>query len=171
MRVGIGYDSHRFAAGRKLMLGGVEIPHPQGLAGHSDADVVAHALIDALLGAAGMGDIGRMFPDSDARWKNAASLYLLNQAYLQLLENGFQFVQADVTVIAEQPRLAPHIDKMQEALANAIISPVSSISIKAKTNEGMGFIGRGEGIAALAVALLAAPDGPRISGAQSTPII
>src|SRR6266705_3657937 len=111
MRVGIGFDSHRFADGRTLILGGVEIPHPQGLAGHSDADAVTHALIDALLGAAGMGDVGRMFPNTDARWQNADSLHLLNQAYLSIVENGFQFVQADITVIAEQPKLAPYVEQ------------------------------------------------------------
>ena len=171
MRVGIGYDSHKFASGRKLILGGVEIPHPQGLAGHSDADAVAHAFTDALLGAAGLGDMGRMFPDTDARWKNADSLHLLNQAYLTILENGFQFVQADITVIAERPKLAPYIERMQERLANAIIAPASTVSIKAKTNEGMGFIGRGEGIAVLAVAVLAAHDSPRLSGAAMSPTI
>jgi len=164
MRVGIGFDSHRFADGRTLILGGVEIPHPQGLAGHSDADAVTHALIDALLGAAGMGDVGRMFPNTDARWQNADSLHLLNQAYLSIVENGFQFVQADITVIAEQPKLAPYVEQMGEQLANAIIAPASSVSVKAKTNEGMGFIGRGEGIAVIAVATLDQSGTPRLSG-------
>ncbi len=164
MRVGIGYDSHKFTAGRKLILGGVEIPHPQGLAGHSDADAVTHALIDALLGAAGMGDIGRMFADTDPRWKDADSLHLLNQAYLTIVEDGFQFVQADITVIAERPKLAPYVERMQEKLANALIAPASAVSVKAKTNEGMGFIGRGEGVAVIAVATLNQPDAPRLSG-------
>ena len=164
MRVGIGYDSHKFTGGRKLILGGVEIPHPQGLAGHSDADAVTHALIDALLGAAGMGDIGRMFADTDPRWKNADSLHLLNQAYLTIVENGFQVVQADITVIAERPKLAPYVERMQEKLANALIAPASTVSVKAKTNEGMGFIGRGEGIAVIAVATLNQSDAPRVSG-------
>ena len=164
MRVGIGYDSHKFTDGRKLILGGVEIPYPQGLAGHSDADAVTHALIDALLGAAAMGDIGRMFADTDPRWKNADSLHLLNQAYLAIVEDGFQFVQADITVIAERPKLAPYVERMQEKLANALIAPASSVSVKAKTNEGMGFIGRGEGIAVIAVATLNHPDAPRLSG-------
>jgi 2-C-methyl-D-erythritol 2,4-cyclodiphosphate synthase len=161
MRVGIGYDSHRFAAGRKLILGGIEIAHAQGLAGHSDADVVAHALTDAILGAAGLGDIGRMFPDSDAQWKNASSLALLNQAFLKVVEAGFQFVHADVTVVAEQPRLAPHLDAMEEALAEALLTASAHVSVKAKSNEGMGWIGRGEGIAAMAVATLAEPAGAR----------
>jgi 2-C-methyl-D-erythritol 2,4-cyclodiphosphate synthase len=154
MRVGIGYDSHPFAAGRKLLLGGVEIPHDQGLAGHSDADAVAHALTDAILGAAGLGDIGRMFPNTDIRWHNANSLHLLNQAYLRVVEAGFKFAQADITVIVERPTLAPYVEQMQEQLANAIIAPASAISVKAKSNEGMGWIGRGEGVAVIAVALL-----------------
>ncbi len=118
MRVGIGYDSHRFAGkkGRQLILGGVLIPNPKGLEGHSDADAVAHALTDAILGAAGLGDIGRLFPASDPRWKNADSIGLLNQAYLKTLEAGHEFVQADITVICEQPKLAPHIEAMQERL-------------------------------------------------------
>ncbi|HMH84146.1 MAG TPA: 2-C-methyl-D-erythritol 2,4-cyclodiphosphate synthase, partial [Gemmatimonadales bacterium] len=122
MRVGIGYDSHRFAKGRKLILGGVTIPHPRGLAGHSDADAVAHALTDALLGAAALGDIGTLFPDSDARWKNADSLVLLNQAYLKVVESGRQFVSADITVIAERPKLGPYLDQMREKLAAALVS-------------------------------------------------
>lgn len=155
VRVGIGYDSHRFADGRRLVLGGVEIPHPRGLAGHSDADVVAHALADAILGAAGLGDLGRMFPPSDPRWKDADSRKLLNQAYLRAVEAGLHFVHGDVTVVAEAPKLAPHVDAMQAALADALVVPASAVSVKAKTNEGMGWIGRGEGIAAIAVAVLA----------------
>ncbi len=155
MRVGIGYDSHRFAPGRRLILGGVDVPHDQGLAGHSDADVVAHALIDALLGAAGLGDIGRLFPPTDPRWQNANSIQLLKQAYLKVVEAGFQFVQADVTVIAEQPKLGPHLDRVQQRLADALVAGRSTVSVKAKTNEGMGFVGRGEGIAAIAVAVVA----------------
>lgn len=160
MRVGIGYDSHRFApgGGRKLILGGVEIPHSAGLAGHSDADAVAHALTDALLGAAGLGDIGRMFPDSDSQWKNANSIDLLNKAFLKVVEAGFQFVHADVTVIVEEPKLAPHIDAMKEKLAKALLTGPAHISVKAKTNEGMGWIGRGEGIAVMAVATLREPS-------------
>jgi len=158
MRVGIGYDSHRFADGRKLILGGVEIPHPQGLAGHSDADAVAHALTDAILGAAGFGDIGALFPDTEPYWHNADSLLLLGQAYRQLLESRYSFVQADVSVIAERPIIAPYVEQMKEKLATALLTTPSSLSIKGKTNEGMGFIGRGEGIAVIAVALL---EGPR----------
>src|SRR2546422_11548577 len=154
MRVGIGYDSHRFADDRKLILGGVEIPHPQGLAGHSDADAVAHALTDALLGAAGLGDIGRLFPNTDPRWKNVDSLQLLNQAFLQVVEAGHQFVHADITIIAERPKLGPHLDRMEEKLAEALLSAPAHVSVKAKTNEGMGWIGKGEGIAVIAVAVL-----------------
>ena len=154
MRVGIGYDSHRFAKGRKLILGGVEIPHDRGLRGHSDADAVSHALIDALLGAAALGDVGRMFPDSDPEWRDAHSLDLLHKAYIRVRAAGFQFVQADVTVIVEQPPLAPHIPAMQQRLGDTLLVSPTFVSIKAKTNEGMGWIGKGEGIAVIAVAVL-----------------
>jgi 2-C-methyl-D-erythritol 2,4-cyclodiphosphate synthase len=154
MRVGLGYDSHRFAAGRKLILGGVEIAHPLGLAGHSDADAVAHALTDAVLGGAGLGDIGTMFPDSDPRWQGADSLVLLKQAYRAVLAAGHKLVQADVTVIAEQPKIGPHVTTMRERLAAALSVAPGAISVKGKTNEGMGWIGRAEGIAVIAVAVL-----------------
>jgi 2-C-methyl-D-erythritol 2,4-cyclodiphosphate synthase len=160
VRVGIGYDSHPFAKGRKLILGGVEIPHVKGLAGHSDADAVAHALTDAMLGAAGLGDIGRMFPDDDPQWQGANSIDLLNRAFLKVVEAGFQFVHADVTVIVEQPRLAPHLDAMKENLAGALLTGPAHVSVKAKTNEGMGWVGRGEGIAVMAVATLSEPSRP-----------
>ena len=167
MRVGIGYDSHPFAAGRKLILGGVEIPHAQGLAGHSDADAVAHAVTDAILGAAGLGDIGRMFPSDDPQWKGANSIDLLHKAFLKVVEAGFQFVHTDVTVIIEKPKLAPHLDAMKQCLAQALLTESAHVSVKAKTNEGMGWIGRGEGIAVMAVATLAEPRGPRSSGGLS----
>lgn len=154
MRVGIGYDSHRFAEGRKLMLGGVEIPFSRGLAGHSDADVVAHALTDAVLGAAGLGDIGALFPPSDPQWQNADSIYLLNRAYLRVVEMHLHLVNADVTVIAEQPPIALFVEEMRARLAGALMCGASDLSVKGKTNEKMGFIGRGEGIAAIAVAVL-----------------
>jgi 2-C-methyl-D-erythritol 2,4-cyclodiphosphate synthase len=160
MRVGIGYDSHPFEAGRKLILGGVEIPNAKGLAGHSDADAVAHAVTDAILGAAGLGDIGRMFPNDDPQWKNASSIDLLNKAFLKVAEAGFQFVHADVTVIIEQPKLALHIAAMQERLGKALLVSATQVSVKAKTNEGMGWIGRGEGIAVIAVATLTEPGNP-----------
>jgi 2-C-methyl-D-erythritol 2,4-cyclodiphosphate synthase len=154
MRIGHGYDSHRFAEGRKLILGGVEIPHERGLTGHSDADAVAHALTDALLGAAGLGDIGSHFPPSDEKWRDADSLKLL-AAVMRLLEGqNYQVVNVDVTVVCEAPKIGPHAAAMREKLAGVLgISP-GHVSIKAKTNEGMGWIGRGEGIAAFAVALV-----------------
>ena len=161
MRVGIGYDSHPFAAGRKLILGGVEIPHAKGLAGHSDADAVAHAVTDAILGAAGLGDIGRMFPNDDPQWKDASSIELLNKAFLKAAEAGFQFVHADVIVILEQPKLAAHVDAMKEKLAAALLAGAAQVSVKGKTNEGMGWIGRGEGVAVLAVATLMEPSRQR----------
>ena len=172
MRVGIGYDSHAFAPkwerrGRKLILGGIEIPYDRCLSGHSDADVVAHAVTDAILGAAGLGDIGRMFPNDDPQWKDASSIELLNKAFLKVAEAGFQFVHADVTVIVEKPKLGPHLDAMEARLAEALLSGPAHVSVKAKTNEGMGWIGRGEGIAVMAVATLAEPSGPRFSAGLS----
>jgi 2-C-methyl-D-erythritol 2,4-cyclodiphosphate synthase len=155
-RVGIGYDSHRFEEGRPLVLGGVRIAHPQGLAGHSDADAVAHALTDAILGAAAAGDIGQHFPDTDSRWKNADSMDLLGTARELVQGRGFVVTQADLTIITEQPRLGPHLGAMAEKLAQRLGTPPGSVSLKAKTNEGMGFIGRGEGIAVIAVATLEA---------------
>jgi len=144
--VGIGYDSHRFAAGRPLVLGGVEIEHDRGLAGHSDADVVAHATIDALLGAAGEGDIGTLFPDDEERWRDADSIDLLRTVVGTI---GGRIVNIDVTVLCEEPRLAPYRAQMERTIA-AVTS--ARVSIKATTNEGMGWIGRGEGIACIAVA-------------------
>ena len=154
IRVGIGYDSHRFAEGRPLILGGVTIPHTVGLTGHSDADAVVHALIDAMLGASGLGDIGRLFPDTDPAYRDADSVVLLTQACARIRDAGWQLHQADVTVIAQAPKLAPHVHAMQDRLGSAIGVPAANISIKAKTNEGMGFIGRGEGVAVIAVATL-----------------
>ncbi|MBA3346192.1 MAG: 2-C-methyl-D-erythritol 2,4-cyclodiphosphate synthase [Gemmatimonadales bacterium] len=156
MRVGIGYDSHRFVKGRPLILGGITIPHPRGLAGHSDADAVAHALIDAILGAAAAGNIGQLFPDSDPRWKDADSMELLRTAHELVRGRGLALVQADLTVIIEQPRLGPHLAPMAAALAERLGVSPGAISVKAKTNEGMGFLGRGEGIAVIAVASLEA---------------
>ena len=156
IRVGIGYDSHRFAEGRPLVLGGVRIPHPQGLAGHSDADAVAHALTDAILGAAGAGDIGRHFPDTDPAWRDADSLELLARAPDVVRARGFACVQADLTIIAEQPRLAAHVDGMAGNLAQRLGLGTGAVSVKAKTNERMGFIGRGEGLAVIAVATVEA---------------
>lgn len=155
-RTGIGYDSHRLVEGRPLILGGQSIPHTHGLAGHSDADAVAHALTDAILGAAAAGDIGTHFPDTDPRWKGADSLGLLRAACAVVAERGLRVSQVDVTVILERPRLGPHIPAMRAALAVALGLTVDDVSVKAKTNEGMGFVGRGEGIATLAVATLEA---------------
>jgi 2-C-methyl-D-erythritol 2,4-cyclodiphosphate synthase len=148
MSVGIGYDSHRFAEGRRLVLGGVEIEHELGLAGHSDADVLTHAVIDALLGAAGGGDIGTLFPDDDERWREADSVDLLRTVVGTI---GGRIVNVDATVVCERPRLEGHKAEMERVLAEAISARVS---VKATTNEGMGWIGRGEGIACIAVAFV-----------------
>lgn len=153
MRIGFGYDSHRLSEGRKLIIGGVEIPFEKGLAGHSDADVLCHALTDAVIGALGKGDIGRHFPDTDPKWKDAISTTMLKQVIDLAKADGFAVTWIDVTVIAERPRLSGHIDRMKKALSETGI-PLGAINIKAKTNEGMGFIGRGEGIAAYAVCLI-----------------
>jgi 2-C-methyl-D-erythritol 2,4-cyclodiphosphate synthase len=153
MRVGFGYDSHRLVDGRKLIIGGVEVPHEKGLGGHSDADVLCHAITDAVLGALGLGDIGTHFPDTDAKWKDAVSIELLTYIVELARMNSFQVVWVDATIIAERPRLSPHVSQMKESLSRTGIS-TAVINIKAKTNEGMGFIGRGEGIAAYAVCLL-----------------
>jgi 2-C-methyl-D-erythritol 2,4-cyclodiphosphate synthase len=152
IRVGTGYDSHRFAADRPLILGGVTIPHSHGLTGHSDADAVAHAITDALLGAAALGDIGRLYPDSDPANKNADSLRILAEVVERLAQEHCIVKQVDATVILERPRLAPYIDEMRTRLAGAMKIDQRNVSVKAKTNEGMGFIGRGEGIAVIAVA-------------------
>ncbi|CAN5844336.1 2-C-methyl-D-erythritol 2,4-cyclodiphosphate synthase [soil metagenome] len=154
MRVGHGYDSHRFVDGRRLVLGGVTIDHPQGLSGHSDADVVAHAVTDALLGACALGDIGRHFPPADEQWRDADSIELLRQAGQLAAEQNYQVVNIDVTVVCEAPRLAPHVDAMGERLADALEIAPRLVSVKGKTNEGMGWIGRGEGILAMAVVLV-----------------
>lgn len=155
MRAGIGYDSHRFAEGRRLVLGGVEIPHGVGLEGHSDADAVAHAVTDALLGAAALGDIGTHFPPGDDAWRDADSIALLARAVALVRDAGLRPVNVDVTIVAEAPRLAPHASAMRERLATALGLEHGAVSVKATTNEGMGWIGRREGIAALAVAVVA----------------
>ena len=151
---GIGYDCHRFAAGRRLILGGVEIPSERGLEGHSDADVLTHALIDALLGAAGLGDIGEHFPDTEERYRDADSLALLETALTRVIAGGFDIENVDCTVIMEAPKLAPHRQAIRERLARALGLPPGRVNVKATTGEGMGFVGRGEGVAALAVASL-----------------
>jgi 2-C-methyl-D-erythritol 2,4-cyclodiphosphate synthase len=154
-QAGIGYDSHRFEAGRRLVLGGVEIPHERGLAGHSDADVLAHAVTDALLGAAGLGDIGRHFPDTDERWRDADSIEMLRAARVLVEEAGLAPGNVDATVICEAPKLAPHADAMRARLADALGLEPAAVNVKFTTNEGMGALGRGEGIAAMAVVTLA----------------
>jgi 2-C-methyl-D-erythritol 2,4-cyclodiphosphate synthase len=151
-RSGIGYDSHRFEAGRRLVLGGVEVPSARGLAGHSDADVLTHAVIDALLGAAGLGDIGQHFPDTDEHWRDADSLDLLSQVAVFLEEHGFTVVHVDATVVCESPKLGPFRDEMRRALASTVGVSARAMNVKFTTNEGMGWIGRGEGVAAMAVA-------------------
>jgi 2-C-methyl-D-erythritol 2,4-cyclodiphosphate synthase len=149
-RSGIGIDSHRFAPGRPLILGGVEIPHDVGLSGHSDADVLAHAIADALLGAAGLGDIGQYFPDTDERWRDADSMQLLRHVVSLVEERGHRVEHVDATVMLERPKLAPHRDAIRASLEAVL----GSVNVKATTGEGMGFVGRGEGAAALAVATL-----------------
>jgi 2-C-methyl-D-erythritol 2,4-cyclodiphosphate synthase len=151
VRTGIGVDSHRFAPGRRLVLGGVELPYEQGLAGHSDADVLAHAVVDALLGAAGLGDIGQHFPDTDARFKDADSMALLREVVARVRAEGFTVGHVDATVMMERPKLGPHREAIRAALAEAL---GGTVNVKATTGEGMGFVGRGEGVAAMAVATL-----------------
>ena len=154
MRVGHGYDSHRFGEGRRLVLGGIEIPGERGLVGHSDADAVAHAITDALLGAAGLGDIGRHFPPSDEQWKDADSIQLLARVVELIAAENYQVVNIDVTVIAESPKIGPHAHAMSSRLAEVVGISRENISIKGKSNEGMGWIGEGQGIAVHAVTLL-----------------
>lgn len=154
MRIGYGYDVHALVSGRRLILGGITIPHERGLAGHSDADVLLHALADALLGAAALGDIGHYFPPGDPRYKDADSMLLLQEVYRHVQAAGYCLGNADVTVTAQEPRLAPYVDAMREGIATALGVTKGQISIKATTTEGLGFTGRGEGIAAQAVVLL-----------------
>ena len=153
---GIGYDSHRLVGGRRLVLGGVEIPHELGLQGHSDADVLTHAVTDALLGASALGDLGEHFPDSDERWRDADSLALLASVVELLVERGLHPVNVDCTVVIERPRLAPHRQAIRERLAAVLGLPAERVSVKATSGEGIGFVGRGEGVAAIAVATVAA---------------
>ena len=158
IRVGVGYDSHRFVDGGPLRLGGVDIPHPQHLQGHSDGDAVAHAITDAVLGAIGAGDIGELFPDDDARNRGRDSLEMLGIAVQRVQSLGWRVQQVDVAVVAEAPRLAPHREAMREALGRALHVTAQDVAVKGKTNERMGWIGRGEGIACLAVATLVRRD-------------
>lgn len=155
MRIGFGYDLHRLEPGRKLVLGGIEIPHDHGLVGHSDADALCHAITDALLGALALGDIGAHFPDTDPRYKDADSVKLLQHAAALLHEKGYRVINIDSNIIAERPRLRPHIDAMRERLAAALDLQLDQVSIKAKTNEGVGPEGRQEAISTQAVVLVA----------------
>ncbi len=154
IRIGHGYDVHRLCENRKLIIGGVEIPYEKGLLGHSDADVLLHAISDALLGAAALGDIGCIFPDNDEKYKDADSLVLLSQVVDLLKENGFSVNNIDCTVIAQNPKMKPHIDKMRSNISSACKIDMSCVSVKATTEEGLGFSGSGEGIAAHAVCLI-----------------
>ena len=154
MRIGHGYDVHRLVNGRKLILGGVEVEYEKGLLGHSDADVLTHALMDALLGAAALGDIGKLFPDNDDAFLDADSVKLLKKVCAVVKEHGYKLGNADCTIIAQRPKLAPFIDKMRETLSSAMDVPVSALSIKATTEERLGFTGEGLGIAAHAVCLI-----------------
>lgn len=158
MRVGIGYDVHKFEQGRRLILGGVHIPFETGLAGHSDADVLIHAIIDALLGAASMGDIGKVFPDTDNEYKNISSTILLNRVWQMLSRNGYVIKNIDSVVIAQKPRLAPYIEDMRLTIANILELDNDAVSVKATTTEGLGFEGRKEGISAQAICLLERND-------------
>ena len=154
MRIGHGYDVHRLVEGRRLILGGVDIPYGKGLLGHSDADVLLHAISDSLLGAAALGDIGKLFPDSDEKYKGADSLMLLRQVSIHLRAAGYRVVNVDATVLAQAPKLAPHIRTMRSNIARALSVDVNAISVKATTEEGLGFTGEGLGIAAHAVCLI-----------------
>jgi 2-C-methyl-D-erythritol 2,4-cyclodiphosphate synthase len=154
LRVGIGVDAHAFADGIPLLLAGLEIDFPRGLAGHSDGDVIAHALIDALLGAAGLGDIGSLFPAREERWRGASSLVLLERAYGDVRAAGWELVNADCMLVGEEPRLAPHGPEMRTRLAGALAVHAENVTVRATTTDGLGFTGRGEGLAAYAVVLL-----------------
>lgn len=154
LRVGQGFDAHRLVPGHRLLLGGVEIPYERGLEGHSDGDCLLHAICDALLGAAALGDLGSLFPSSDPRWRGAASRVFLDHVLDLVSERGFRLENIDSTLLAEEPRLAPHLPKIQARLAEALGLPLEAVSVKAKSPDGMGALGRGEGIAAQAVALL-----------------
>ena len=159
MRTGVGYDSHRFDETRPLVLGGVSIPDAPGLKGHSDGDAVAHAITDAVLGAAGLGDIGAPFPDTDPAYEGADSIELLASAVRRLREGGFRVVNVDATIIAERPRIGPHAEAMRERLGRVLGTGPDGVSVKGKSNEGMGWIGRGEGLAVIAVATVAGAAG------------
>jgi 2-C-methyl-D-erythritol 2,4-cyclodiphosphate synthase len=157
MRVGIGYDVHRLVKGRKLILGGITVPFEKGLFGHSDADVLTHAVCDALLGAAGSGDIGQHFPDTDPEFKDISSIKLLHQTFRIIRARQYRVLNIDATIMAEEPKLLPYLKSMQQNIANAIDTASTNVNIKATTTEGIGMIGKGEGIAAICVVLIERP--------------
>ena len=154
MRIGMGYDVHKLVEGRKLIMGGVDIPYEKGLLGHSDADVLLHAIMDALLGAAALGDIGKHFPDTDNKFKGISSILLLKEVGKLLKEKGFEIENIDSTIIAQRPKMAPHIPSMVKNIAEALDLPEDKVNVKATTEEGLGFTGRGEGISANSICLL-----------------
>ena len=173
MRIGTGYDVHKLVEGRKLILGGVEIPYEKGLLGHSDADVLAHAIMDALLGAAALGDIGKFFPDTDEKYRGADSLMLMREVRRILEEHFFLIENVDATIIAQAPKMRPHIDQMRQNIAEALQLDISQVSVKATTEERLGFAGRGEGISVQAAALITSPMDlearPVMGGCQNCP--
>jgi 2-C-methyl-D-erythritol 2,4-cyclodiphosphate synthase len=173
MRIGTGYDVHKLTEGRRLIIGGVDIPYEKGLLGHSDADVLVHAIMDALLGAAALGDIGKHFPDTDEKYKGADSLMLMREVRRILEENGFGIVNVDSTIIAQAPKMKPHIEQMRQNIADALQLDVSCVSVKATTEERLGFTGRGEGISVQAAALITSPMDlearPVMGGCQNCP--
>ncbi|MGI6745321.1 MAG: 2-C-methyl-D-erythritol 2,4-cyclodiphosphate synthase [Firmicutes bacterium ADurb.Bin300] len=154
LRIGHGYDAHRFCEGRRLIIGGVDIPYEIGLSGHSDADVLLHAISDSLLGAAALGDIGKLFPDTDARFKNISSLILLKETSETLSKNGYRIINIDATIVVQNPKMSPYIEEMRQNIARTLSCDIGSISIKATTEEGMGFTGRREGICAHSFCLI-----------------
>ena len=158
MRVGLGYDVHKLVEGRKLIIGGVDIPHEKGLLGHSDADVLIHAVMDSILGALALGDIGKHFPDTDEKYKGADSIKLLEFVYNLINEKGYDIGNIDCTIIAQSPKMAPHIQSMRENIAKALNTSVENINVKATTEEGLGFTGAKEGIAAQSICLLVKVD-------------
>ena len=157
MRVGMGYDVHKLVEGRDLIIGGVRIPHTLGLLGHSDADVLLHAIMDALLGAAGLGDIGKHFPDTDPQYKGISSMKLLSHVAELIREKGYVVENIDATIIAQKPKMRPHIDTMRENIAKALLIDVGQVNVKATTEEGLGFTGSGEGISSQAICLVTTP--------------
>ena len=154
LRIGNGYDVHKLAEGRKLIIGGVEIPYEKGLLGHSDADVLVHAVMDSLLGAAALGDIGKHFPDNSERYKDISSIFLLKNVFSLLENEGYSIINIDASIIAQEPKMAPYIEIMRKNIADALNIDMGAVNIKATTEEGLGFTGRGEGIAASAVGLI-----------------